>query len=130
MSVETTWHIEGYVVLYIYEGEVTLEELQRANQWGIACTRTYPDRKIHHIADVTKQTSTPLSATALRDMMSIFKEPNFGWLVVVGLNNLPARLLTAATSHMFKVNVRTALTMTEAIQFLQEIDPTLIASNP
>lgn len=128
MTLQTTWYIEGHITLTHFIGESTVDDLKQANQWALECTRAYPDRPVHHLVDATQQTRTAISASLMRDTMSVFKEPNYGWLVLIGINDVVSRMLVSIATQLFKINVHTVATMNEAVQFLQEIDPSLTTS--
>lgn len=125
MPVTVKWHIPNHVIYTCYTGKITLETAQSGNHQTLELLRATPDGTIHNLVDLSEQTGVALALRDIRDIISVFGEPNYGWTVVIGQRDHVTQFMLTATRQLFQMKLKYAASLNEAFQFLKTQDPTL-----
>ncbi len=123
MPYEIRWHQDKRIIHGRLYGVVTLDDL---SQWTPEILRYVQmgDAPVHLLADLHDIEKFPMSISALKSVLQREVDPKMGWVVTLGG---PSALMTFSyvLARLFKVNLRVADTMSEAVSALQSVDPTL-----
>jgi hypothetical protein len=120
MAVTVTWYIPERILLAIYRGDVTPEDIAYQYQEGIKMCHSVETPLVHMIVDTADVKSFPKS---ISDYKGTFGEKarNAGWVVLVGDNKI-ARLLTTIVTNLMKLRFAYVTTLEEAIFYISERD--------
>lgn len=127
MPISREWLIENRVSLGRIYGEITSEDVQRANaEAAAAITAIEGSDRIHSIFDLREADMSrgSLNLNQLSSFMESFRNPKLGWMVAISSNRL-ANFVFSVTNGVFGTRMRIFKTPEEAIAFLQDIDSTL-----
>ncbi|MBC7870739.1 MAG: hypothetical protein H7Y09_07850 [Chitinophagaceae bacterium] len=130
MAYKTWWAVENRVVHQTCSGELTLEELSRANQDVVEAIHAGTPL-VHVVIDLTEVTRFP---TNLKEIAGVFKRDNAttertGWLCVIGVNVI-IRFFASIISQLWnKARFRMFATVDEAYAFLAQSDLSIDMSN-
>ncbi len=117
------WQVEKRVMLVQVEGDITTE-LVAALSSDITPMLDVGVAPVHYISDVTRAVNININAFKIPAALDFLKHPNMGWSIMVGggqVLNVVANIVGGITGAKFK----TAESIEEAMQILQNIDPTL-----
>jgi phosphatidate phosphatase APP1 len=123
MGYTTAWQIEKRVMLVRIENDLTTEVVEGLSR-NLTPMLDVGIAPVHYISDVTHATNININAFKIPAALDFLKHPNMGWSVMVGgsqVLNVVANIVGSITGAKFK----TAESVEEAIQILQNIDPTL-----
>jgi hypothetical protein len=120
MAVKLTWYIPERILLAIYNGDVSREDIAYQYQEGIKMCHSVETPLVHMIVDTADVKSFPKS---ISDYKGTFgeKASNAGWVVLVGDNKI-ARLLTTIVTNLMKLRFAYVNTVEEAIFYISERD--------
>jgi hypothetical protein len=120
MAVTLTWYIPEQILLAVYSGDVTRDDIAYQYQEGIKMCHLVETPLVHMIVDTADVTSFPKS---ISDYKGTFgdKARNAGWVVLVGDNKI-ARLLTTIVTNLMKLRFAYVNTAEEAIFYISERD--------
>jgi hypothetical protein len=120
MAVKLTWYIPERILLAIYNGDVSREDIAYQYQEGIKMCHSVETPLVHMIVDTADVKSFPKS---ISDYKGTFGEKarNAGWVVLVGDNKI-ARLLTTIVTNLMKLRFAYVNTVEEAIFYISERD--------
>ncbi len=126
MAYKTWWAIEKRVIHQVCSGEMTLEELGRANVDVVAAIHEGTPL-VHIIVDLTDVTRFP---TNLKELAGVFKRDDAttertGWLCVVGVNAIIHFFASIISQLWNKSRFRMFASVDEAYSFLGKFDPSL-----
>ena len=124
MPVESSWYIRERVLLRVYSGDVTLDNIYTANVAAraehIRASNLVP---IHSIIDCRDATSFP-RLDKIYNRVPLTAHPNSGWQVVIGALSIPVEIVLALF-RMGGARVQHVTTVGDAVCFLADHDPTL-----
>jgi hypothetical protein len=120
MPVQITWYIPERILLAIYSGDVSREDIQHQYQEGIKLCHSVDTPLVHMIVDTAGVKSFPKT---ISDYKGTFGEKarNAGWVVLVGDNKI-ARLLCTVVTNLMKLRFAYVTTVEEAIFYISERD--------
>lgn len=119
------WYIPDHVLLTRHIGDISVEDARQVNAETLRLLKESPAPRIHNIADFSEQTSASIGLRDIRDIISVFGEPNYGWTVIVGQKNHLTRFLLTATQQIFSMKLKNTQSIEEALQFLKTEDAAL-----
>jgi hypothetical protein len=79
---------------------------------------------VHLVIDVSGMKSFPTNMTKINSVSGYLKDPNLGWVVLVGGNPL-TNFVTQVVSQVVRFRVGQRPTLEQAIEFLRKQDATL-----
>lgn len=119
-----TWLVDGRVALGYYEGVITIEDLQYSQEEAEALYDTVDSRVIHGIIDMRHMTEYPTNLAELIRVISIFRNPRLGWIMLI-TNNTIVRFLSSAVVQLSQARFRTFTNVEQCLEFLEDVDETL-----
>ena len=125
MPYQTSWCVEKRVILTRYTGIIVAEDIHGQ----IKVTRALIEQGtplIHSIIDLSQIDKWPPLNTVneFRAMEIDAVREHMGWSIIVA-NNVVLKFGSALFAPIFKLRQRIFSTLDEALDFLQENDPTL-----
>ncbi|MDX2162048.1 MAG: hypothetical protein SF162_12035 [bacterium] len=132
MPYKVEWLVPQRVITIYFYGKLVLEDFTAVATHTIAMMED-GIAPIHTLSVVDEVAEYPKSASAIIAMIRAggSPHPNTGWVVQV-THSPVQRFMGAMMTHLFVGSLRyaTAPTLGEAIQYLQERDPSLAALDP
>jgi len=122
MPYTTAWYHPSKIILSVFSQDVSVEDMQSSNQDAVRFLREAAPQKVHILVDIRTLTSTAISLRDIRDRLSMFQEPNFGWMLIVGDPPALAKFLISATGQLFHIPIRTYPTIEAALSYLEQQD--------
>ena len=130
MPYQTSWCVEQRVILTRYKGVIVVEDIRGQ----IKETRAMIEQGIpliHSIIDLSKIDKWPPLNTVnefrVMDIETVREQ--MGWSIIVA-NNIVLKFGSSLFAPVFKLRQRIFSTLDEALDFLQENDPTLPKLRP
>lgn len=126
MAIQVYWLLENHIIKVDIQGEPTLQEIAIATAETVAALDTTEAAMVHAIHDSTGLVALPPRihelATAVRQG---YNHPRLGWTVACNVKKPMLGFLGNFIGQMFHIQYRIVDTYPDALQFLQNEDPTL-----
>lgn len=129
MPFETDWYLKNRVILTRITGEMDTNEIRALNDRavGMIDNAELSDSAtplVHHLINIEEMTGFPRKINEVSNSVT-FASPQMGWLIIVGKVNPIIRFFGGVITQVSKIRFRVIETMPEALEFLQEVDPSL-----
>lgn len=126
MSYKVDWLIENEVLIYIFWGETTVEDLRAALTEVATLISQSPRESIHTVSDIRNVTY----ALKMQDTMKVVREfrdtaTMGGWSITVGELDIIMKMGIAVARSLLKNKTISFDTMDEALTHLKQEDSTL-----
>lgn len=123
MAYTMEWHIPKRVLLVTYYDEITIDDLSRVNA-EFSQYIAEGEAPIH-LVTYLQTAKYPTSLKTMRDVLSMLKHSEWGWFLVVGIEDSLAQFLVQLVGNVFKLQTRVVASLEEADIALQKLDITL-----
>jgi hypothetical protein len=124
MPFQSSWYVDKRVLYVELIGELTVEDLKGIVQMYYAIEET--DGPLHSITDTSKMTKFPTNPAQLAGAFKGYKgNSTSGWSIILS-NNALANFAMVFVAKFSDARYKTAHSVEDAVQFLSEIDPTLV----
>jgi len=128
ISVEQFWLIPQRLVFVRFTGHLTVEDIGQALEMSMDFVdNSTGEHPIHFLHDWTGLENFPTSIGMIRQSTrrKLKDRSKLGWVIAYGSNQRILRFVSDLTFQVFKIRFRMVDTEAEAVQLLQQIDPTL-----
>jgi hypothetical protein len=126
MPYKLEWHVPSKVVHAEFLGVFTIEEMTECN---IKIRDEYldkGDKPVHIIFELENVISYPTQVLQVKKVSDIYMQhPSLGWVQLVGIKNPLLGFLANTVAQTLRLHTQQAKSMTEAMERLTHIDPTL-----
>ncbi len=127
MAYEIGYSIDQRVIFVRVYGDYTYEDAHDSNVTAIELIRSGVG-PVHIIIDSHEMGSFKIGLSQLRETITMFREPNIGWIIAIGVNPM-IRFIGSMVMQMGHVNFRFVENMNDALDTLQRVDLTLRKAN-
>ena len=126
MPVTIDWYIENHVLLVIYSGDVTIDDIRQQYEKGIALSESVNTPMVHLIVELDNLQSFP---KRIADYKSVAgeKAKNSGWVILVGENKM-IRFIASIVSNVMKTRYTYVSTREDALAYIQERDSSVLSN--
>jgi hypothetical protein len=123
MAQEMNYWVERRVILHRVDGNLTSQEFRDANVKAVRLVQegTAP---VHHVIDAVRLGKVELNLKQLSEIVTLLREPNLGWVVLIG-GNVITRFLASVMTQQDPVKFRVVDTLDDAVQLIKRMDTTL-----
>ena len=128
MPQRISYWIDRRVTFHRAVGDLSAAELIEANSTVMRLVRE-GEAPVHHVIDARQLGKIGLHLRDLPQIVTILKEPNLGWVVMVGGNPL-TRFLASVMTQSGRVKFRIVDTLNDAWHLLRRMDATLPETPP
>ncbi len=125
MPYQVKWFIENEVVLLIYTGDQSVEDLRGSLLEAGVLVKGSPRETVHTISDITKVTYSLKMQDSMRVIREIPSSQKDGWQVTVGKLDVVTKMGLAVSKSILRSKITSVDTMDEAIAHLKEVDTEL-----
>jgi hypothetical protein len=122
--VKLTWIIQDRLFYLKWPQEVDGEIIRDYTQQVIAAMDASPSDNVHYISDTRPMKTFP-SVKDARQMLASFKHDRMGWTISLSGFNPALKTLVHIFSNALGIRVHMVKEIEEALQFLNETDPSL-----
>jgi len=123
MGNEPGYYIDKRVIYIPFEGDITAEDGLALSNYAIELIRS-GIAPVHYIADARNLKSIKLNLKQLSDASTFLREPNLGWVIVLGGSPV-ARFLSSAIMQVKHKNFHFGDSVEDAITTLRRVDTDL-----
>jgi hypothetical protein len=123
MPYQISWHEEKRIIHQRLIGDFDMTDATQAAK----ATEEYLKQGIgpvHLVIDVSGMKSFPTNMTKIHSISTYLKDPNLGWVVLIGGNSL-TNFVTQVISQVIKFRIAQRPNLEQAVAFLGTYDPTL-----
>ncbi|MCL4875841.1 MAG: hypothetical protein KJ064_04250 [Anaerolineae bacterium] len=122
MPIRTSWYFEPRIVLQVYEGDVTLEDIQEC---AAELTQLMMGKEavVYTIQDLSACDRVPADIRGI-SRLATHNNPMFGPMVVFG-QDVITRIITNSVMRVTGIAVYSVSNMDAALDFIRERDPEL-----
>jgi hypothetical protein len=128
MPHQISYLIEKRVIYHHFNGHITIDEIREGSAAAAELIRG-GEPLVHDIVDASGVTDLDFHLRQLFSVANFTKEPQLGWMILVGGNPL-VRFFATMLGQVGRVNFHTANNLDEAFAILQRVDPSLADWSP
>jgi hypothetical protein len=123
MPHQISYLIDKRVIYHRFHGHITIDEIREGSTAAADLIRR-GEPPVHDIVDATGVANLDFHLRELLNATSFIKEPQLGWMILVGGNPL-VRFFATMLGQVGRVHFHTANDLDEAFAILQRVDPSL-----
>jgi hypothetical protein len=126
MAYELQWCVEGRVIQAIYSENVTVEDVQQANEQAVQMFQQSGQPPIHLMFDLRPASRVPVNLVKLRQASTIFTQDQMlGWLVAITNNPALTFVASVVPQIMTRKQYHVVPSADAALNFLRKQDPSI-----
>jgi hypothetical protein len=126
VPVTMSWYLPGRIILTVFEGEVTAEEIRAASEESVTMLEASEAPLIHFIHDGSLITRFPGN---LKEVVNAFQvaasHPKLGWTLAHDVKITAVDFIGNLAARVFRVRYRILDSRQDVLAFLQEVDVSL-----
>jgi hypothetical protein len=119
------WLKRTRIILAYSEGSQDIEEVRLNNQEIIALLDA-GRAPVHLVFQAVDLKSSPTNIQELKNSLDFLRHPNLGWIISVGSNPI-LNFVSGIVTNLFKINLRQAKSVEDALELLKTLDKSLVA---
>ncbi|MCL4879197.1 MAG: hypothetical protein KJ064_21250 [Anaerolineae bacterium] len=123
MVVHISWLIEKRVLLLDVRGYTAPEELVELDRTICRFLQESGDVPVHLL--INDSDTAHLPSLRRFDALTAYEHPNFGWMLIYGIQNALVRYVTEAVGRLMGLRFRIVNSHEHALAALAELDPSL-----
>jgi hypothetical protein len=127
MPYDVSWLIENRVLFTIYEGRMPVDEFIAANATKFDFVDNSPSTRIHLIADMSTLIHVKPSVSEMASTVKVLGHERVDWLIGIGMSQIQ-RIMLKMLGYVFRKRIYAATSKTDALNFLQSIDQSLLTA--
>lgn len=125
MPYRVDWLIPDQVVIMIYWGEQTVDDLRNALIEGNRLGAVSPYENVHSISDNRRVSKTISLSNAMRISYSLQQKTLIGWAITIGNLDVLLTMIVRVSRTLLGIPIQMVNSMDEALAFLREAQPDL-----
>jgi hypothetical protein len=122
---EIKWLQPSKVILAYSEDSQSLEDV-RLNNLEINALLDAGQAPVHLVFQAVNLKSSPTNIQELKNSLDFLRHPNLGWIISVGSNPI-LNFVSGIVTNLFKINLRQAKSVEDALELLKTLDKSLVA---